>query len=360
MNKLSYYISNYCDEDDINYLKKILGKIDALDFNFNDDAARNILNVMGRDERFLTIFHKLYNTIVNDLIFINNDILGGIIVFNQGYYSLLDRYDRIDLKRKNSEVFSDEQMKKSLHERLDKLTEKVDDHPFKEEFIKVFNDRGNFSLREEFNLEKGKFYPTDLNAASLITPSQTISRFNDAEVNGIVGSGSHDKNFREITRAVYGKNFGILGTSRQDIKIRYVNSVRDVEEPLLITVEIPIYINSSQKKSLELLNEEIKRFEKESEREVNVNTLIVDYDEGFHGAITIEDEVNLDAAINSVNVDDSHVFSEKEVYLAGFPNDESHYESNYVLDFKKVYDKTRDVYLQSNPNLTIVSNSKSK
>lgn len=354
MNKLSDYIYKYCDEDDINYLKKRIGNIEFLDFN--SDSARNILTNMREDKRFLTIFHKLYNTIIDDLIFISNDILGGIKILNQGYYSLMDKYDIIDEKRKSSEVFSDEQMKKSLHERLDALTEKVDAHPFKEEFIKVFNDRGKFSLREEFNIEKARFYPTDLNAASIITPSQTISRFNDTDVDGLVGSGNHDKNFREITRAVYGKNFGILGTSRQDIKIRYVNDVRDAEEPFLITVEIPIYINSSQKRSLELLNEEIKKFEKESGRDINVNTLIVDYDEGFHSAISLEDKVNLDETIRRINVDDSHVFTEKEVYLAGFPNDESHYESDYILNppFKEQFEKIKEEYYKCNPNLTTV------
>lgn len=358
MNKLSDYIVKYCSDEDIDYLRKILRSETALDFNFNDKMARSVLTDMAGDMRFLSIFHKLFKVIINEQIPINGEILSGIKVFNEGYFELKKKFERIESKISNSRVLSESEVLNRLSERVSGLNVDLDSHPYREEALKVIKDKDTFSLREEFDLEKGRYYPTDLNAATLITPVQTVSRFNDTKVNGLVGSGNHDDNFRDITKAIYGKDFGLLGQSGQDIKIRYVNNVRNLDNPFMITVEIPIFINSSQKKSLELLNEEIKKFEKT----ISVNAIIVDYDEGFHNALTIEDEVNLDAILSRVNVDDYHEVKYQDAYLVGYVNNENHFECDYRLDVgsKEDYNNKKNNYYNSNPNLRVISGGKDK
>lgn len=358
MDKLSYYINNYCSRDDIDYLIGIIGKVEALDFNFNEKNAKNILSDMENDMKFLTIFHNLYDIIINEHIPINRDILSGLKELNEGYFELMKKYEKAEKKINDSKAFSLDRTLEELSKRLEKMSENLDGHPYKNTAFLVTSDRGKFSLSEEFSIENGKHYQTDLNAVTVITPSQTISRFNSTEVNGLMGSGYHDNNFREITRSVYGKDLGISGTSGQDIKIRYVNDIRK-QSPFMITLEVPIYINSSQKMSLEMLNEEIKKFEKSSGMNISINTIIVDYEDGFRNALPIEDDVNLDEALRKINVDDYHELKEEEIYLVGYPNNENHYESSFKLDVgvKREFEESKRRYTESNPNLRLVVNN---
>lgn len=361
MNKLSDYILKYCSKEDIDYLIGIIGRVDGLDFNFNSSSARNILTDIKNENRFLTIFHNLYNRIVDEQIPISSEILSGIKVFDGGYFELTNRFSRLEDMANNNTVFSEDMMLDELKKRYSNLKRTLDNHPYREIASKVLEDRGVFSLNEEFDLEKGKIYPQDLNAVTVITPTQTISRFNSAKINDLLGSGNHDTNFREIVTSVYGRDFGAFGTSGQDIKIRYVNSARNPKSPFIITTEIPIRINSSQKKSLEILNEEIKKLELKTGINISINALIVDYDEGFHNAIPIEEKNNFDEVLKRVNVDDEFEY-EDDIYLMGYPNNENHYnDSNFKLnESKEEFERLKDNYSSSNPNLRLVTDESIK
>lgn len=206
-------------------------------------------------------------------------------------------------------------------------------HPFKDIAIKVFEERDNFSLSEEFNLEKAKSYNKDLNAVTIITPTQTVSRFNDTSENGLVGSGHHSKNIREIIAAIYG-NFLDTG---QDIIIRYINCSNNCKNPLRLYIEIPSKINMSQVNALTFLNDEIKKIENETKIQINCNSVsIIPMPAPIYKSYKnlVENETNLDKIIENILASQSFSSDfKKELCLISYPNNENHFnDSSFKID----------------------------
>ena len=194
-----------------------------------------------------------------------------------------------------------------------------------------------FSIDEQFNYENGLRYGNassgddGLNAVGVITPTQTICRFNDTTVNGLMGSGYHMDNYDDIILDIYGDE-----KVGQDIMMFFVNElnpkIHEYGGDYWISLFVPIPINSSQKKSLENLNKEIKDYEKRTGENILVGSVLRDYWTEPYETYPVKDSNNLDELLNKVIVDDDFIFPYEEENIIGYPNNENHYnDSNFKL-----------------------------
>lgn len=293
-NSFSNLILKYVPEDEIRYLESVLGSIDSFNYFTDETQVKSVINDISYLDDFFTIIHnfhdKLDDAMFDEDLQVSEDILQALGIFEDHYYKLKNASR--DLKY----------------------------------------DLGKFSLDEEFNFEEGKKYQYDLNAVTVITPSSTLSRFNDNSENGLEGSGHHDENVLEIIRAVYGDNARNMRETGQDIVIRYINRAsKNTQEPFMMTVEIPSKINSSQKASLQNLNDEIKRFEVRTGQKIVIHSSIIDYEDNRKIVDVVEYDENLDAILNKVMVSDSISLKYEELYSYDFeyPNAVNHYNDSY-------------------------------
>lgn len=293
-NSLSNLILKYVSEDEIRYLESVLGSIDSFNYFTDEAQVKSVINDLSYLDDFFTIIHNFYEKL-GEAMFeenfqVSESVIHALEIFEEHYYKL-----------KNASSI-------------------------------VRSDLGKFSLDEEFNFEEGKKYQYDLNAVTVITPSSTLSRFNDNSENGLEGSGHHDENVLEIIRAVYGDNARNMRETGQDIVIRYINRAsKNAQAPFMMTVEIPSKINSSQKASLQNLNEEIKRFEARTGQRIVIHSSIIDYEDNRKIIGIVEDDENLDAILNKVMVSDSISLKYEELYSYDFeyPNVANHYNDSY-------------------------------
>lgn len=284
--------------------------LDRLDDVFNNDKLfdtfiNNIDNI-----ELLKVFHLINKSIKKNSINISTNIIKKLDRLSQKYVKM------IHLKYIPSNI-------------LDRLD---DNHSYSMEYRKIADSIPRFSLSEMFSYTNSKKCPYELNGVSLITPTRTISVFCGSYYDNIYGTGHHDKRFSEISKAVYCRNFE-NAQSGSDIQIRYVNKpTQDKHHTVLVMVEVPYPINSSQLRSLEYLNEEIKKYENDKKVTFEVDTAVRDCFENIHNNFDIKTSNNLDLLLQNVTVNNSLKNSVEQRYRLGYPNYENHYnDSEYKL-----------------------------
>ena len=279
-------------------------------------------------------FHELYQRIQNENITTNETFVDFLKKVDEKYNDLVTDNEQYQQLHSNSQILSNEQMEIELSERIKGITpasEVSSSYEFHDTVKSISSEMGRFSLDEVFDLENASHYSQGLNAVTVITPSQTISRFNDTSEGGNIGSGHHDDNFREIVQAIYGEQYTYNGTSGQDIKIRYANESRNGKILYLMTVDIPVTINSSQYYALKSLNEEIKAFNERTGQSISVNAAVWDHENSNLREVS-EDVSTLDEILGLVTVNDSISPKYEEQYYFGTANNENHFnDSNFKL-----------------------------
>lgn len=218
---------------------------------FNDDKKFD--EVIHNSRNYRDLFnevHNIYMFMCNRNIKYSDDVMKKINMMNVIYVVILKEEEFI------SRIATSDIVKEKLQQRLANM-KTIDDIDSFFRYYKAIRNvtEGcrNFSLFEQYKDSTTKETFT-LNGVSVITPSQTISRYNNLSNNGSY----HDENFKEIVNGVYDRNFDD-NYSGQDIKVRFVNTAYKNEYIKGITVEVPIPINSSQKTSLINLSNSLQK-----------------------------------------------------------------------------------------------------
>ena len=286
---------------------KLLTKIDTV-FN-NDKLFEDFLDNLNNSE-LLKVFDSINRNIKKNSINVGSNIVKNL--------------DRLSLK-----YIRQVHSKYIPSNILDHLDNK---HTYAMEYRKIADGIPLFSLDEAFSYENSKKCPYELNSVTLITPTRTISVFCGSYYDNIYGTGHHDPRFSEISKAVYCRNFE-NAQSGSDIKIRYINKpAQDKYHEVVVIVEVPYPINSSQLRSLEYLNEEIKKYENNKKVILKVDVGIRDCFENIHNNFNMKTSTNLDLLLQNVTVNDNIKNSVEQRYRLGYPNYENHYnDSNYKL-----------------------------
>lgn len=202
-----------------------------------------------------------------------------------------------------------------------------------EEIEQLKKNCDKFSLNELFSYDNILNYYDRICAVCLITPLQTASMFNENE-NGF--SGIHNDSFHKLIRGIYSESFkDSMGfeynDTGQDIRVCFSNGFMSTKDGniqrIIITVDVPVPITSSQKKSLEILNEEIKKYELENNVRIEVSSALVNYyDEEFF--IEFDDRDNLDEILNFCVINDECKREYKDKNVIGFINGENHFNDS--------------------------------
>ena len=300
----------------------LVGKIDSkllekIDIVFSSDRVFNEFLISVNNPDLLRIFHLVYKDVKKGNIYVGTSV------------------------SKKLEKLSNKYIK-SVHQRyiptniLDYLDNK---HSYLKEYSIVAEEIPLFSLGEAFSYENSKKYSRELNGVTLITPTRTISAFCEKFYDDVYGTGFHDKRFSQISKAIYCRNFE-NAQSGSDIQIRYINKpVVNKHHIIQIMIEVPYPINSSQLKSLEFLNEEIKEYHNDKRVTFEVDCAIRDYVNNVNNNYDIKTSDSLDLLFQSIVVDNNYKALNEQRYRLGYPNYENHYnDSNYKLcndDIKK-------------------------
>lgn len=286
---------------------KLLAKIDTV-FN-NDKLFEDFINNVNSLE-LLKVFHLINKNIKKNSINISN--------------SIIKKLDRLSLKY--IRLVHSKYIPSNILNHLD------DNHSYSMEYRKIADAIPMFSLSEMFSYENSKKCPYELNGVSLITPTRTISVFCGSYYDNIYGTGHHDKRFSEISKAVYCRNFE-NAQSGSDIQVRYVNKpTLDKQHTVLVMIEVPYPINSSQLKSLEYLNEEIKKYDNDKKVNFEVDAAVRDYFNNLYDNYDIKTSSNLDLLLQNITVNNNLKNSVEQRYRLGYPNYENHYnDSEYKL-----------------------------
>ena len=284
--------------------------LDRLDDVFNNDKLFDTFINNVDNIELLKVFHLINKSIKKNSINISTNIIKKLDRLSQKYVKM------IHLKYIPSNI-------------LDRLD---DNHSYSMEYRKIADSIPRFSLNEMFSYTNSKKCPYELNGVSLITPTRTISVFCGSYYDNIYGTGHHDKRFSEISKAVYCRNFE-NAQSGSDIQIRYVNKpTQDKHHTVLVMVEVPYPINSSQLRSLEYLNEEIKRYENDKRVTFEVDTAVRDHFNNIHNNYDIKTSNNLDLLLQNITINNNLKNSVEQRYRLGYPNYENHYnDSEYKL-----------------------------
>ena len=144
---------------------------------------------------------------------------------------------------------------------------------------------------------------------TIITPEQTVSSLLDPE------HFFHEQTIRIIDNLIYRDSF-YKDYKKQNIEIRYCFN----DESLLILLEVPIPINSSQKEELKKINYQLKEFKKQVGIEANVCYSIVPGRLKYRNIkpiINYNIDYDLDNLLNLVIVDDSFVPNYCDKFLVG-------------------------------------------
>jgi len=285
----------------------------------SDEEVEKFLNEVKDNYEILTIFHDCYSRLKNKKISINEGLIRRIKLIDDLYYDFLKNENDLSSRIENSVILSDEEVKKKLKKRINKMSKNgINGFPFSEEVIGQRTQEGTFSFNRIFEIDNLE----EVNGVTVITPTQTISRFSSKD--GLIGGGWHPTTFDEISRSVYGRQFN--EEEYQDIRVRYTSMVND--NYIRIIIQVPFPINSTQKKSLEFLNNEIKNFENETGCVIDV---IAGVTEGMTNTPIYHMDYyspNLDEFLDKVIVDDNFKPKYNELYLVGHPNDENHYNDS--------------------------------
>lgn len=320
-------LKKYESNDSIEYLRKVFGSDKFINDIFT--SARGIeyaIDNMNLDYKTYEIFHNIYIKVVDDKS-IDNTLLNCLTILESYYKPLRKSIDCQEQIKNSSKKLNYNDVAFQLSERIRKMYS-IENLPINYEFYDIATDISRdikeYSLDKQYNLESATSYKQGFNSVTVITPTQTISRFNDKSVNGLTGSGHHDPNFDQIVETVYGKRV-LNSKSGQDILIKHVaqnGANNQVEFKMLI--DMPYVINSTQFESLRNLNEEIKNIESKTGIIFEINASLTDYDNRNFSKY-VENKSNLDEILKTVAVDDTKEKKYKEVCFLGYSNLENHY-----------------------------------
>ena len=323
-------LKKYENDDSINYLINLLGNKEYLiDLFKSVMGINNLLDNRQLEYRFYEIFHNVYKKIGNDNS-IDKTILSCLEILESYYKGMSNQLILAQQKKDNAIKLSSDNIRINLDERIRSMYT-VDtlpkDYKYYDYACSISNDIKEYSLDLQYNLESGLKYKEGLNSVTVITPSQTISIFNDDTVNGLKGSGHHEASFDKIIETVYGRKF-MNSMSGQDIRIRHIAQVNNINHKLefRILIEMPYVINSTQFESLKNLNDEIKKIENKLGINFIVGTVMTDF-ENRDFIKFIEDKINLDEVLDTVAVDDVKKNKYQEVCFIGYSNLENHYNT---------------------------------
>ena len=326
-------LKKYESNDSMEYLRRLFGSDEFINDIFTDTMGiKYVIDNMNLEFRFYEICHNIYTKVQDDKT-IDNTILNCLIILDSYYKGLNKPIMLAEEVKKNSIKLTQDDVSFKLNEKIRNMYN-IDSLPNNYKYYKtatdIINDIKDYSLDKQDNLESAYNYKEGLNSVTVITPTQTISRFNDESVNGLKGSGHHDANFDQIVEAVYGKQF-LNGQSGQDIRIRHIAEINDnnlVE--FKIAVDMPYIINSTQLQSLKNLNDEIKRISTNLCINFEIHVVMTDY-ENRNFVKFIENKKDFDEVINIVAVDDVIDEKNKEVCFLGYSNLDNHYKKiDYV------------------------------
>ena len=326
-------LKKYESDDSINYLRRLFGSDEFINDIFTDTMGiKYVIDNMNLEFKFYEIFHNIYVNIENDKT-MDNTVLNCLIILDSYYKGLNKPIILAEEVKKNSIKLTQDDVSFKLNEKIRNMYN-IDSLPNNYKYYKtatdISNDIKDYSLDKQYNLESAYNYKEGLNSVTVLTPTQTISRFNDESVNGLKGSGHHDANFDQIVEAVYGKQF-LNGQSGQDIRIRHIAEINDnnlVE--FKIAVDMPYVINSTQLQSLKNLNDEIKRISTNLCINFEIHVVMTDY-ENRNFVKFIENKKDFDEVINIDAVDDVIDEKYKEVCFLGHSNLDNHYKKiDYV------------------------------
>lgn len=300
----------------------LLGKIDSrlldrIDTIFNSDKVFNEFLISANNTDLLKVFHLVYRDVKKGNICVTNNNFKKLEKLSNKYIrSVHQKYIPVNI--------------------LDNLDNK---HSYSKEYSIIAEEIPLFSLNEAFSYENSKKYSRELNGVTLITPTRTISTFCEKFYDDVHGTGFHNKRFSQISKAVYCRNFE-NAQSGSDIQIRYINKpLVDKHHIIQVLLEVPYPINSSQLKSLEYLNEEIKKYHKDKRVTFEVACAVVDYFNNVNSNYNIKTSDSLDLLFQNITVDNNAKTQNEQRYRLGYPNYENHYnDSNYKLcddDMKK-------------------------
>ena len=320
-------LNKHVSKDDIEYLKNEFGSIQyIIDLFTSTMGIKYIIENRNLDYKFYKLFHRLYEKVEDDKT-IDNTILNCLIII-ESYYTVYSKSkSELEKIKTTSSRYNQKDVELKLNNDILNMYN-INTLPTNYKYYDLANrinqEKCNFSINQMFNENIVFDKKEGFNAVSVITPHQTISRYNAAKFNNMVGSGYHDTNFEEILKVVYGNKFE-NNTTGQDIKVRYT-TMEKVDGSLLFSVllEIPLVINSSQKESLQYLNEAIKRVDNNSNYEIVVFPSIFDYN-SRNSVISYDVQANLDCIFNDIIIDDSSKEKYPELCFIGYSNLENHY-----------------------------------
>lgn len=297
--------------------------------NINDLFSSDILEVLNNDELFDEKIHKpmenrflfrdvnnVYSYMSLNSITFDNSIMRKIIIISTIYINLF----------KNEEISSviapiDEEKEKILKKIFNMKT--IKDIDSFDKYYKIMKsvifESNNFSLEEQYK----NFYDNDnvheLNGVCVVTPSQTIARYNGISNNEEYSY--HDDNFNDIISSVYGRTFE-YNYSSQDIKIRFINTSYYNQQFRGMTLEIPFIINSSQLVALSNLNDDLKKI-LDMGIDIDIELSIIKEDglEYFNGRFN-----NLDKILPNLVINDYLNYQYVEEFFVG----QNNYESSFI------------------------------
>ena len=326
-------LEKYESKDSIDYLIKELGNKEYLNDLFTSTMGiKYFIENRKIEYRFYEIIHNIYINIENNSNI--DDTLMNCLIIMESYYKGLTKPIVLAKQRKDSTIkLSNRDVIIKQNDKISKMYT-IDtlpkDYKYYYYACNINRDIKDFSLDKQYNLESGFNYKEGLNSVTVITPTQTISRFNDDSVNGLKGSGYHDANFDQIVETVYGEKI-INSMTGQDIRIRHITEINDFNRlDFKIVIDMPYVINSTQYEALYNLNNEIKKIAKKLDNDFIIHVVLTDY-ENRDFVKFIENKNNLDEILNIVAVDDVKENKYQERCFIGYSNMENHYNDKTIV-----------------------------
>ena len=289
----------------------------------NDDELFNEKVHNPRENRFLLRdVYNLYSYMSLNGITFDNDIMRKIIIMSNIYSNFF----------KNEEIPSAIAPTYEAKEKIKNIIfnmKTINDIDSFDRYYKIMKSviigSDIFDLEEQYKDFNFDDDVHELNGVCIITPSQTIAKYNGISNNDEHGYSYHDDNFKDIICSVYGRTFE-YNYSGQDIKIRFINTSYRNQQYKEMTLEIPIIINSSQLAALTNLNNDLKRI-LDMGLDINIELSIIKEDglEYFNGKFN-----NLDKILPNLIINDYVNYQYAEEFFVGQNNFESSFIKNGI------------------------------
>lgn len=303
-----------------------------------DLFSKEVITLFSNNEMFDEVIHNIKNNRLlfkevhykyifmrNNKIIFDEVIMRKIIIMHIIYLGIL-KEDELNSKVLPIDIVEEKVKNKILSM---KTIDDIDSfYKYYRDMCNVINDSSVFSLEEQYKNLLDDSLPNELNGVALITPVQTISRYNSSSVTGEYGTGYHEDNFNDILHCIYGREFE-CNYSGQDIKVRFVNFVFKNSQFREMTLEIPLPINSSQKASLISLDESIKKLINRG-IEVNIEVSIIQ----DNGTTYYNEQCEtLDEVLDLLVINDFIDYEYTEEFFIG----ENNFDAEYIKSKKIKY-----------------------